>query len=617
MKRAKEWTDSTFESLVQGKVPSNISGKTRRERWAIAASQVSIKKTFPPSCTCLEKGYAEKHKEKVSKPVYVRQSYLDFVERETEKMFPPGWDAGYFDKCAGASRSLSACKERGRSKGGAFATEESREEFLRKVQGHEEVRIDAKVKFAVIQSAGKPRPLTITSSSFEYLRPLHGLIYDRISSFPWLCRGNVTPELLEKRGFRKEEGSLFVSGDFEGATDNLSTQVAESILFAMFRTSRAIPESIKREALRSVGSLVAVYGSDEVRIKRGQMMGSLLSFPLLCLQNRLSFLGSVTNARDLPCLINGDDLLFQGARWQADQWFEGVGALGLKVSAGKTLVHKSVCCLNSTYFELTSSKRTGRTAHYIPFIRVKQFTTPDDPTGLVGTLQQVLKPLGDTMRVRAAEAWLEANRRLFDKLGRSLYVIGLTSIDAVRSVIKTNPWLRLRERLFRSSPERVLPSFGNPHNVVCSGLVEVDVPSEKFEPIRDAVREYMIDSKWALRSSFRSNVMETIQEDFWQEVEVTGANWRSLIRQLRARKRTKKIFKGIPRSACSQMWFFVNHSDKQTTNMKMSSKFGPLVPPPGRIEKSGYTRMRVPKEWVECGDFGLGRREVVFRSTEP
>jgi len=83
----------------------------------------------------------------------------------------------------------------------------------------------------------------------------------------------------------------------------------------------------------------------------GQMMGSYLCFPLLCLQNYLAFswackTGGLENA---PCLINGDDILFQA---ESDEffahWHKTILEVGFEVERSKTSVSRDYGSINST-----------------------------------------------------------------------------------------------------------------------------------------------------------------------------------------------------------------------------------------------------------------------------
>jgi len=87
------------------------------------------------------------------------------------------------------------------------------------------------------------------------------------------------------------------------------------------------------------------HGIDSFVPRRGQMMGSYLSFPLLCLQNRIAFLYAGESvgidASEFPCLINGDDILFRSGPHFSELWMNTVGSLSLEVERSK---NRSIPC---------------------------------------------------------------------------------------------------------------------------------------------------------------------------------------------------------------------------------------------------------------------------------
>nr|QXN75330.1 MAG: RNA-dependent RNA polymerase [Grapevine-associated botourmia-like virus 1] len=126
--------------------------------------------------------------------------------------------------------------------------------------------------------------------------------------------------------------------------------------------ARSIPRGIALHALSTFSSLLECDG-DVRQQARGQLMGQLLSFPLLCLSNYLTFKFSVR--RDVPVLINGDDIVFRARPDEVDHWRENVGKSGLVLSAGKTLIHNRFFSLNSCMFD------AGRKVTWVPFVRAK------------------------------------------------------------------------------------------------------------------------------------------------------------------------------------------------------------------------------------------------------
>jgi len=169
---------------------------------------------------------------------------------------------------------------------------------------------------------------------------------------------------------RLNEGSddlHFISGDYDSATDNLPLDVIRAVMEGILQTcSFDLPLYLKKVLLDIIDLDTKPhrihYGSEQVIQTRGQLMGSFLSFPILCLVNYLT----VLNARKEPImeqerktqqlpkifqdqdvLINGDDLLFVDTIPTYNVWKEEVSALGLSLSVGKNYVSRLFGTINS------------------------------------------------------------------------------------------------------------------------------------------------------------------------------------------------------------------------------------------------------------------------------
>lgn len=329
----------------------------------------SIKKGLPDSCRCMESGMLDKLVRSIgSPPRRLPPGYLEFVRKEVSSLYKKGWDASYESFCLTTSPPLSAvfvrddpvartlkgaplCSAAGsRSTGGCLGwIGASQDEYLDCVLHGEGAPGELQGKLMVVQSAGKPRPLSKFTADALALKPLHKAIYSRLKKFKWLLTGDPTEEKLTKAGFREGGGSL-VSGDYASATDGLSIEVAEVIMETLLSTSIFVPENIKAASKAALRPLL-FYGDEdvEVRVLTGQMMGSYLSFPLLCLQNYIAFKFSLRGSglRKVPVLINGDDILFQ-ANDHYDRWERTLGPVGLTVEPTKTSVELEWGTINST-----------------------------------------------------------------------------------------------------------------------------------------------------------------------------------------------------------------------------------------------------------------------------
>jgi len=104
----------------------------------------------------------------------------------------------------------------------------------------------------------------------------------------------------------------------------------------------------------------------------GQLMGSVLSFPILCLANAICYKKAIeeyinrrrpagrkffkVSLNDLPCLINGDDGYFRSDPELVAIWFRYITIAGFELSIGKNYVHKNGFTINSQCFTYDKSK---------------------------------------------------------------------------------------------------------------------------------------------------------------------------------------------------------------------------------------------------------------------
>jgi len=154
------------------------------------------------------------------------------------------------------------------------------------------------------------------------------------------------------------EGRSWFSIDYSSATDGLSARLSSGILRSVLPPDMSIAE--QRRLLSVLAPHRCEYpprsGVQPVDQENGQLMGSILSFPILCLANLGLYLATI---RDDPrslkhklsgVLVNGDDMLYVAApRLYAEHASLGKRC-GLEFSIGKSYVHKTFASANSTCF---------------------------------------------------------------------------------------------------------------------------------------------------------------------------------------------------------------------------------------------------------------------------
>jgi hypothetical protein len=189
--------------------------------------------------------------------------------------------------------------------------------------------------------------------------------------------------------------TFWVSGDYSAATDNLKIEytlqafdvVAKEMLDTSMRNSNSdlgnvsIYLDVVRKLLEPHGMLYKntphlISFLIKARIpftvdpsyvcvlqETGQLMGSPISFPFLCIINIVCYWSSLNTyygrtipLRLLPVLVNGDDILFRSNPAHYAIWKEMISEVGFTLSLGKNYTHPTLLTVNSELYEFNPSK---------------------------------------------------------------------------------------------------------------------------------------------------------------------------------------------------------------------------------------------------------------------
>jgi hypothetical protein len=184
-------------------------------------------------------------------------------------------------------------------------------------------------------------------------------------------------------------GEFFVSGDYSAATDNLKKIISERIIRFLFSdvfcNSPIDYQNIQNSMCSNIIEVLdSAFPQDPLLYKKfvnvsdyrqkwfdfesykqenGQLMGNILSFPILCLANYLAFHISVERSLQkklklwsVPQVkINGDDILFKSNPHHYMCWKDTVSEFGLSPSLGKNFATDKFVVINSEQYSVQTA----------------------------------------------------------------------------------------------------------------------------------------------------------------------------------------------------------------------------------------------------------------------
>lgn len=237
---------------------------------------------------------------------------------------------------------------------GGFATH-----YARSYSWPKEPGCQARVQTVAIPEPLKVRVITKAFAETQCLKPLQEAMWEALGTYPEfkLTHGCNPQEAVDDLVPFQGPEKLWLSGDYESATDNLSLLASQQALAWILEE---IDDPIVTSwALWENGEHIVHYpswtGIDPVQQRNGQLMGSFLSFPLLCLLNAATIRGTTPHYR-----INGDDLLALLTPSEKDDWWKKASSLGLIPSIGKNFFSEKFCTINSQIFWFGDQLRVGR-----------------------------------------------------------------------------------------------------------------------------------------------------------------------------------------------------------------------------------------------------------------
>jgi hypothetical protein len=193
-------------------------------------------------------------------------------------------------------------------------------------------------------------------------KALHGIMR-KFPCFRLIGKPFCPTHLFDLKKVSQPDWEWF-SIDYSAATDGLSWKFSSRIMrFLLDHRS----DQEKEAALRVLGPHDLYYpgynmvsGENESYLRgtqtNGQLMGSILSFPFLCLANLATYLLTMSDIqagwslkkRLSGVLVNGDDMIYAAPKEKWERHTKVAGDLGLAMSVGKAYHHPIYANINST-----------------------------------------------------------------------------------------------------------------------------------------------------------------------------------------------------------------------------------------------------------------------------
>lgn len=192
----------------------------------------------------------------------------------------------------------------------------------------------------------------------------------------------------------------WVSGDYSAATDGLDIRMTMRVFDTMLSKAPHYSPKLKGILRKVIGPHHLQYkikgfeldeslfedddaccfneiqkfrlGGNHLIQQNGQLMGSPLSFPILCLINVIcywsaleAFTGEKYRLEQLPVIVNGDDILFRANDAFYEVWKQSVAKVGFKLSLGKNYIHPRLLTVNSILYRYNPELNTLTELNYL------------------------------------------------------------------------------------------------------------------------------------------------------------------------------------------------------------------------------------------------------------
>jgi hypothetical protein len=209
------------------------------------------------------------------------------------------------------------------------------------------------VKACAIPEPLKVRMITKGEGNNFILKPVQKALWKSLQSFPVFSLTSC-PDIDISTLNLQHLSNYLLSGDYESATDLIHMDIMK---IAGEMIASHVPKNIGEYVIRESGPHIIEYpketGIPNIVQTNGQLMGSLLSFPILCIANAVTIGHALDcySMKEIPAKINGDDILFCESKKTINKWKTNSSLMGLKPSIGKNYCSRHFGTINSQLVE--------------------------------------------------------------------------------------------------------------------------------------------------------------------------------------------------------------------------------------------------------------------------
>jgi len=200
----------------------------------------------------------------------------------------------------------------------------------------------------------KVRMITVGPGDNWALKPLQKAMFNTLSLFNCF-KPCFTPDYDEEVRKMRDVPGKWLSGDYSAATDGMHSQMMSVAIEELLSLLEVYYPELIPYVLMEASPHTIIYpswtGIEPIEQTNGQLMGSLLSFPILSLVNAFT-IGKATRKgiQDIPALIHGDDVLARLTSDEINRWKTVAPKVGFGLSIGKNYVSESWGSIDSQVF---------------------------------------------------------------------------------------------------------------------------------------------------------------------------------------------------------------------------------------------------------------------------